>query len=267
MSEELALATGARIYGSVPAVYINADGNKKSISAPGPGNYITMAKAMGLVRTLLGDKALQQHTTVQAHGSSTPHNRTTESKIFDHLAAAFGVDNWPVTAIKAHLGHSLAAASGDQLMAALGSFEYGIVPGIKTIERIADDVHQRRLAFAVQDMALDKGATQAVFLNSKGFGGNNATTAVLSPEVTTGYLQKRYGARQMQAYQDKLQIALTHAEDYRQRADKGQLQAIYEFGSNMIDEDRIETTPESMGIPGYRHVVNLALNEGFDHFK
>jgi len=43
MEEELALELGATIYGSVADVFINADANKKSISAPGVGNYITVA--------------------------------------------------------------------------------------------------------------------------------------------------------------------------------------------------------------------------------
>ena len=107
MADSLAHELGAKVYGAVPGVYVNADGYKKSISAPGAGNYITMAKALGLTRSLLGDEAVQRHSFVQAHGSSTPQNRLTESKIFDVVAKAFNVEHWPVGAVKAYLGHSL----------------------------------------------------------------------------------------------------------------------------------------------------------------
>ena len=44
--EALALEVGAQIHGAVTSVFVNADGFKKSISAPGPGNYVTLAKAV-----------------------------------------------------------------------------------------------------------------------------------------------------------------------------------------------------------------------------
>src|SRR5690606_27900130 len=53
MDDELAMELGADIYGAVSDVYINADGFKKSISAPGPGNYITLAKAVASARAIL----------------------------------------------------------------------------------------------------------------------------------------------------------------------------------------------------------------------
>ena len=77
--DELALELGANIYGSVGDVFINADGFKKSIPGPGIGNYVTMGKSMGMVRSLLGEEALRNRTYVQAHGTSTPQNRVTES--------------------------------------------------------------------------------------------------------------------------------------------------------------------------------------------
>src|SRR5690606_19422015 len=81
MDDELALELGADIHGAVPDVFINADGFKKSISAPGPGNYLTVAKAVASAVQLLGLDAVRQRSFVHAHGSSTPANRVTESEI------------------------------------------------------------------------------------------------------------------------------------------------------------------------------------------
>ncbi|MEN9728616.1 MAG: hypothetical protein RL434_2982, partial [Pseudomonadota bacterium] len=122
--DELALTLGADIHGAVPEVFVNADGFKKSISSPGPGNYITLAKAVAAMRGMFGDRAVREQSFVQAHGSSTPQNRVTESRIFDEVAKAFGIEHWPITAVKAYLGHSLAPASADQMVSTLGVFAH-----------------------------------------------------------------------------------------------------------------------------------------------
>ncbi|MBW0876262.1 beta-ketoacyl synthase, partial [Escherichia coli] len=124
MDDELALRLGADIHGAVTDVFINADGFKKSISAPGPGNYLTVAKAVASAVQIVGLDTVRHASFVHAHGSSTPANRVTESEILDRVASAFGIDGWPVTAVKAYVGHSLATASADQLISALGTFKY-----------------------------------------------------------------------------------------------------------------------------------------------
>jgi acetoacetyl-[acyl-carrier protein] synthase len=106
MDDALALELGADIHGAVTDVFTNADGFKKSISAPGPGNYLTMAKAVAAAMQIVGPDAVRQRSFVHAHGSSTPANRVTESEILDRVAAAFGIADWPVAAVKAFVGHS-----------------------------------------------------------------------------------------------------------------------------------------------------------------
>ncbi len=266
MADDLALELGAKIYGAVPAVYVNADGYKKSISAPGAGNYITLAKAVGLARTLLGEEAVRQRSVVQAHGSSTPQNRITESKIFHSVAQAFGIENWPVGAVKAYLGHSLAAASGDQLAASLGVFEYGILPGIKTLSQVAEDVLSARLRIPTRDLEIGRDETDVVFLNSKGFGGNNATATLFSPAVVQNYLAKQYGKAPLTDYRAKLETTKTALEHYLTHADRGELNPIYEFGNHLVDEDLISIDTNVMQIPGYQHPISLNADEGFSGF-
>lgn len=266
MDDELALRLGADIYGAVPGVYINADGYKKSISAPGPGNFITMGKAVGLAQTLLGQQAVQQHSFVQAHGSSTPQNRVTESRIFDQVASAFGIEQWPVAAVKAYLGHSLGPASGDQMMATLGVFAHGILPGIKTIDGVAADVFADRLSLRKEDQQLGVQNTLVGFLNSKGFGGNNATATVLSPAAAEPLLQQRHGQRAWAQYQHKRDPVRAQAAQYQAAALHGQLNPVYEFGSRMIDENQVVFENGRLKIPGFDHSVALDDNEGFDDF-
>lgn len=263
MDDELALELGANIYAAVPGVYVNADGFKKSISAPGPGNYITVAKAVGLARTLLGDDSVRHRSFIQAHGSSTPHNRVTESKIFDSVARAFAIESWPIAAVKSYLGHSLGSASGDQLMASLGVFNYGIIPGIKTMGKVADDVYADRLAISSTDREVGSENLEVSFLNSKGFGGNNATATILSPTVAETLLQKRYGKSTWSTYLNQREEILARAADYDAQASTGDLNAIYQFGMNMVDEDDIELSADGIRLPGQTNDILLGDDEGF----
>lgn len=251
MDDELALELGADIHGAVPDVFINADGFKKSISAPGPGNYLTVAKAVASAVQLLGVEAVRSRSFVHAHGSSTPANRVTESEILDRVAAAFGIQQWPVTAVKAFVGHSLATASGDQVIAALGAFKYGIVPGIKTIDAVAGDVHQNHLSLSTEDRKLGEQALDVAFINSKGFGGNNASAVILAPHVAERMLRKRHGQAAFEAYLARRESTRSAAAAYDQQALQGKLDIIYNFGNDMIDDQAISITTEEIKVPGF----------------
>ncbi|GIS69701.1 MAG: hypothetical protein CM1200mP9_05220 [Gammaproteobacteria bacterium] len=100
---------------------------------------------MATARSLVGKDGLQKRSYIHAHGTGTPQNRVTESEIMNELAKTFGITNWPVAAVKAYLGHTLAPAAGDQLTSALGTWKYGLIPGIATIDHLAEDVHASHL--------------------------------------------------------------------------------------------------------------------------
>lgn len=262
MDDALAIELGADIHGAVGDVFINADGFKKSISAPGPGNYITMAKAVASARAVLGEEAIQQRSFIQAHGSSTPQNRVTESQIFDQVAQVFGIENWPVVAVKAYVGHSLSAASGEQLIASLGVFKYGIIPGIKTIDKVADDVFADKLQISVKDVVATR-PLDVAFLNSKGFGGNNATASVFAPRVVERMLTRRYGEQAMARYRDKREQVRQAAQVYDLAALQGNFATIYHFGEDLIDESQIRFDQEHLQLPGFAQSVDLRFTNRF----
>ena len=249
MDDALAIELGADIHGSVPDVFINADGFKKSISAPGPGNYLTMAKAVAAAAQLVGIDAVRQRSFVHAHGSSTPANRVTESQLLDRVAEAFDIADWPVAAVKAYVGHSLAPASGDQLISALGSFRYGLIPGIKTIDKVADDVHQQHLRISTQDQPRE--SLDLCFLNSKGFGGNNASAYVLAPHVVERMLRKRHGERVYADYCARREQTRARASEYDRKALLGELGIIYNFGHDLIDDTAIAIDQQQIRVPGF----------------
>ncbi|MFR0692301.1 beta-ketoacyl synthase [Enterobacterales bacterium AE_CKDN230030158-1A_HGKHYDSX7] len=261
MDDALALELGADIHGSVPDVFINADGFKKSISAPGPGNYLTMAKAVAAAAQIVGEKSVRQHSFVHAHGSSTPANRVTESEILDRVATAFGIEGWPVTAVKAFVGHSLATASADQLISALGTFRYGVIPGIKTVDKFADDVFKDHIALSNSDVRRDD--LEVCFINSKGFGGNNATGVLLSPAVTEKMLRKRHGDAAFSDYQARRETTRAAARQYDEAATQGRFDIIYNFGNDMIDEQAIEISDQGIQIPGFSQTIAYKKDERF----
>lgn len=258
MDDTLALTLGANIYGAVADIFINADGNKKSISAPGVGNYITVAKAAALAKVLLGADGLN-NTYVQAHGTGTPQNRTTESHILNEVAKTFNIKSWPITAIKAYVGHSIGAAAGDQLIASLGVWHYGWIPGIKTIDHIATDVHCSNLNILMDHIEVGELGEQikAVIINSKGFGGNNATGLVLSPEQTFKMLQKKHNPSILKAYKEKNDIVQEKTAEMDSQASMGDEKIIYKFSENVMDGTSVSMTQSSIKLSEFEQDIDL----------
>ena len=249
MDDELALRLGADIHGAVTDVFINADGFKKSISAParqlpdgsqGGGQRGADRRPGHRAPRQLRPRPRLQHASQPGHRIGNPRPRGQRLR---HRRLA------------GHRGEGLrrpllATASADQLISALGTFKYGILPGIKTIDKVADDVHQQRLSISNRDMRQDK-PLEVCFINSKGFGGNNASGVVLSPRIAEKMLRKRHGQAAFAAYVEKREQTRAAARAYDQRALQGDLEIIYNFGQDLIDEHAIEVSAEQVTVPGF----------------
>ena len=266
MSDDLALELGAEIYGAVPDVFVNADGHKKSISAPGIGNYITLGKAASLVKSMLGAESLQQRSYVQAHGTSTPQNRVTESHVINEVAKAFAINSWPVAAIKCYLGHSQGTAGGDQLTTSLGTWKYGYIPGIQTTTEIANDVHQSNLLLSQQHLEVGAQGMDSVILNSKGFGGNNASAPILAPHIVERMLTKKHGAQAMNAWGARKESTAEKAAQYDDLATKGLAKPIYLYDNNVLEGYDLKISSTQIDLPGYKNPVSLDIKNPFSDF-
>lgn len=263
MDDALALEMGATIYGAVTDVFVNADGHKKSIASPGVGNYITMAKAVASARGLLGEESVRRRSYVHAHGTSTPQNRVSESHILNETAKAFGIERWPVAAVKAYLGHSLGASAGDQLMAALGVWSDGVIPGIATIDHVAADVHDSNLVLSNKHSDVGAQAMDSTILNSKGFGGNNASATVIAPHIVNAMLEKKYGGAAITQYRKNNEPVREKAAAYDVAALKGQALPIYKFDHKVMGGDDIQMTSSQISIPGYNAVIDLEMTSPY----
>ena len=266
MDDGLALESGAEILGAVADVFVNADGYKKSISAPGAGNYLTVARAAALGRAILGEESLRHRSFVQAHGTGTPQNRVTESHILDETARVFGMDSWPVAAVKSYVGHSIGVAAGDQIMASLGVWRYGWLPGIRTINGIASDVHAADLDILIDHKEVGVSGMDMALINAKGFGGNNATALMLSPAVTEEMLKAKHGSQTLSGWQHKLEGTLGQQQSYEQSQLDGSAAPIYQFGGGVLNDEDLDYSDSGIRVPGYGKPVDLDLENPFWSF-
>jgi acetoacetyl-[acyl-carrier protein] synthase len=261
--DELAVELGATIYGAANDVFINADGFKKSIASPGLGNYLSMAKAAAATQNIIGSEGLKHRSYVQSHGTGTPQNRQTESKVLDDTAKRFGISNWPIVAVKSFLGHSLASSAGDQIMATLGFWNEGILPGILTIEEIADDVANSAIDFKLEHLELGNKAMDATIINSKGFGGNNASASILAPHIVTEMLSRRHGKKAMNAYSKRNEDVKANAELSESKAMNGVNQIIYKFDNNVLAGENLTDGEQTLTVDGIDTPVSLAVDNHY----
>lgn len=265
MDDELAMELGATVFGAVADVFVNADANKKSISGPGVGNYVTMARATALAKGILEDDI--QKTFVMAHGTGTPQNRVTESQIMSEVAKTFDIDNWAVSAVKSYLGHSLGPAAGDQITAALGVWNTGFIPGIKTIDHLADDVEKSNLSILMDHHnAGDYGQDMyGAVINSKGFGGNNASALILSPEKTLELMNERHGIQAMTDYLKSNETVLEAQLAFDEKTRTEGLEVVYSFGESVMTEEDIEISQSEMKLSEFKNTIQLP--EGNPYLK
>lgn len=262
-SAEFALLTGANVLGALPGVYSHADAYKKSISSPGIGNYLSLGRAVSLAESVVGAKVVQNASYVHAHGTGTPQNRVTESHVINEIAKAKGVRNWPVTSVKCYLGHSLGAAGGDQMMTALGTWKAGFIPGIFSVDKFADDIHSSHLRFSQFHIEVGAQGMEVAFLNSKGFGGNNATACVLSPTFAQNALKKLAG-NDYSSYLKKQESVKLAIDSYQNKISHGKNELIYKFGEGVLEGKDLKIDAEQIEIPGFGQKVSLRIENPYD---
>ncbi|RMF14267.1 MAG: beta-ketoacyl synthase [Gammaproteobacteria bacterium] len=263
MDDALVLELGAHILGAVPDVFTHADGYKHSISGPGIGNYLTFARAVKLSQAIAGEEGVRNRSFIMAHGSSTPQNRVTESLIFHRVAEHFGVKKWPLAAVKAFFGHSISVASGDQLASALGVFDHGWLPGIPTIDKVADDVYDTHLSISRNAQLIEDARKSIAFLNSKGFGGANATAGVLGPDLARELIRQRHGEQALTRWSRRHEVTEAASEAYRDQAQKGSFQPVYRFGEGVLEDEQVSFEAESIRLEGYDNAVSLSIRNPY----
>ncbi len=245
---EFAIKNGLKILGGFTDVAINADGFKKSISSPGIGNYITMAQALS--NTLKIGCSIKESIVI-AHGTGTFQNRSTESDVLNRVAEGFKLKNWKVTALKGMLGHTMGPAAGDELITALGIWNHGLIPGINTTKKLADDVLSDNLDFCLNTQEVDTEKVDAIYLNAKGFGGNNGSCGVVSPS----FIKSKIDKKDLKDYEEKLSDTEAKRKIYLEESNNGNYDLIYRFKEEILDPSGdMKITKDKISISDYKDI-------------
>ena len=248
-SLEFAIEIGAEILCAVPNVFINSDGIKKSISSPGIGNYLTMGQAF---KRYLKDHEKPKLSCVIAHGTGTFQNRSTESDVLSKCATSMGMKNLKVTGLKGYLGHTMGPAGGDQLACSLGIFDRGIIPGLNSTPKLADDVITNNLHFCMENEEINTSDIDAFFLNAKGFGGNNATASIYKSNFVTKMLPKLFSKSKLSSYEAALEKTRKNKLVYNSNCLEGNFNLIYRANEEILNpETDLEMTSEAIKLKDY----------------
>jgi 3-oxoacyl-(acyl-carrier-protein) synthase len=251
-SLEFAVKIGADILCAVPNVFINSDGIKKSISSPGIGNYITMAQAFSKYKK---DHTDTKQTCVIAHGTGTFQNRSTESDVLSKCATSLNMNDLKVTGLKGYLGHTMGPAGGDQLACALGIFSHGIIPGLNSTPKLADDVVTENLNFCMQNEEINIQDLDAFFLNAKGFGGNNATASIYNSNFVTSLLPQIFTKNEINSYTKSLEAVKNNRLSYQNKCLSGNFDLLYRANEDLLDPaSDIEISENSIRLKDYPEI-------------
>jgi len=88
------------------------------------------------------------------------------------------------------------------------------------------------------------------FLNAKGFGGNNATATVVSPQVAMQWLGQRHDARVLAAWRLRNEGVAENAAAWDQALTEGSAEFIYRFDHEVRSEEHVRIEGDTMYIEG-----------------
>ncbi len=158
-----AVARGATIYAEVLGAASTADAHH--ITAPDPsGHGATRCMELALEDAGVSPSEVSH---INAHGTSTPLNDLAESVA---MRAVFGDDVPPVTSIKGHLGHSLAAAGALEGVASVLTLINQVIPPTAGTTNVDPEV-----GLDVVIGTPRRADIEVVLSNSFGFGGHNGS--------------------------------------------------------------------------------------------
>jgi acetoacetyl-[acyl-carrier protein] synthase len=104
----------------------------------------------------------------------------------------------------------------------------------------------------------------ATFINSKGFGGNNATAAILSPHVTRNMLTKKHGKAAMTKHDKQNEGVQERTAEYDTATTAGENRLIYKFGVGVIEGESLGLSDTEISIPGHSNSINLQVENPYE---
>ncbi len=100
------------------------------------------------------------------------------------------------------------------------------------------------------------------FLNSKGFGGNNATSALISSSLTEELLQRRFTEKELKTWKKKREATLKLREKNFEQAVNSDIEPIYEFDKDVLDLTDLEISKKNIKTKtGFNYALNSDLTK------
>lgn len=161
---EHAVARGAKIYGEVCGYGNTSDAYHVTAPDPEAGG---ITRAIRLAMEEAGVQA-DEHTYVNAHGTSTQLNDKSETLAF-HQAFGEAAEKVAISSTKSMTGHMLGAAGAVEAIACLKALETGIVPSTVGLQEADPDCDLDYTPGTAKRMDV-----KTALSTSLGFGGHNA---------------------------------------------------------------------------------------------
>ncbi|QDT38870.1 beta-ketoacyl-ACP synthase II [Stratiformator vulcanicus] len=161
---ERAKARGANILGELNGYGMSADATH--MTAPDPeGRGAAMAMATAIRDAELNPEDIQY---INAHGTSTPLGDKAENVA---IRTVFGdhASKLAVSSIKGHLGHTLGASGGVEIVACLLALRDQVAPPTANLDKPGEGCDLNYVPNEPQQMPI-----KSILKNSFGFGGHNA---------------------------------------------------------------------------------------------
>ena len=152
----------------------------------------------------------------------------------------------------------MAPAAGDQLIAALGTWNKGVIPGIHSTDNLAEDVYAENLDILLDNKTKEADFYKGCFLNAKGFGGNNASAFILSPEETRKKMQASISSNKYKQYLSKVEKTKKKSYRYNAACLKGDYQVTYKFNENVLNGEKdIEISRKGIKLKGFKKEIKF----------
>ena len=109
-------------------------------------------------------------------------------------------------------------------------------------------------------------AMDSALINSKGFGGNNATAAILGPHIVKQMLGKKHGKGAMSTHRAANEYVQERIQAYDDSMIRGENSTIYNFGRGVIEGEDLEISSDEISIPGHKNKGSLQIKNPYEDF-
>ncbi len=116
----------------------------------------------------------------------------------------------------------------------------------------------RNLDILLEDKMEEENFYKGCFLNAKGFGGNNASAFILSPEETQIKMESLVTKNKYNQYLKNIGETRKKSSQYNKSCLKGDYQVTYKFNENVLNgETDIEISRKGMKLKGFKKPIKF----------